>query len=184
VIFCNTNDKPEKDIVYVEMLLQQGVDGILFTMSVNADNNFAEDCLALLRKAEIPVVLIDRVIGDDKKDVSFVAVNDEECGYCAVKHLIDLGHRKIGCITGSMGDYDAIQRLEGYKHALYQANIAFDPELVVTGDYHMASGYNSVTMLTQKKVTAVFAHNDMMALGAYKRLTQLGIKAREWSAAQ
>jgi LacI family transcriptional regulator len=179
VIFCNTNDRPEKDIAYVDMLLQQGVDGILFTMSVNSDSNCAEECLAILKKAEIPVILIDRVIGEDKNEVTFVAVNDEECGYYATYHLIDLGHRKIGCITGSMGDYDAIQRLEGYKHALYEAGIAFDPELVAEGNYHMASGYNSVTILTQKKVTGIFAHNDMMALGAYKRLTQLGIKVPE-----
>lgn len=179
VIFCNTNDRPEKDIAYVDMLLQQGVDGILFTMSVNSDSNCAGECLAILKKAEIPVILIDRVIGEDKKEVTFVAVNDEECGYYATQHLIDLGHRKIGCITGPMGDFDAIQRLEGYKHALYKADIAFDPELVAEGDYHMASGYNFVTNLTQKKVTGIFAHNDMMALGAYKRLTQLGIKVPE-----
>lgn len=179
IMLCNTNDNPDKDIAYTHTLLERGIDGILFTMSVNARSNRAEECLSILRGAGVPLVLIDRLVENDSQELSFVTTDDEESGYIATKHLIDLGHRHIGCITGAMGDQSAKKRLFGYIKALQEGGIAFNPALVAEGDYHTTSGFEAAGVLIEQHVSAIFSHNDMMALGAYKRLLQAGLKTPE-----
>lgn len=174
VILCSTNDVPEQDVRYVNLLLERNVDGVLFAMAVNSQANCADECLALLQEAGAATVLLDR---EWKTDSTVnVTSNNEEGGYLACRHLLDLGHTRIGCITGPMGTQSAQKRLYGYIRALQEDGIAFDPALVLEGDYHTGSGYALTEKLLEQGVTAIFAANDMMAMGVYKKLRELKLK--------
>ena len=174
VFLCNTNDKPEQDIFYINALLEQATDGVLLTLSATDSRNSAKECLQLLEEAGKPVVLIDRIV--EEKPICTVTTDNEQTGYLACHHLLALGHRRIACLTGMMGDQAAQKRLFGYIQALQEAHIPFDPTLVFEGDYHVASGYERAMDIFQTKATAIVVQNDMMALGVYKRLIQEGIR--------
>ena len=128
MILCNTNDNPQKDIDYVNVLLERGVDGIIFVMAVNSSNNKARECYELLRQFEKPVVLVDRVV--EELELPSVATDNELGGYLATRHLLELGHTRIGCITGPMGSQSSKQRLFGYIRALQEYDIPFYSGLV------------------------------------------------------
>ena len=86
----------------------------------------------------------------------------------AVRHLVELGHHRIAFITGSENHPDAIERLNGYKKALQDAGIDFDPRLVAVGDWHDEGGLRATLGLLESKVkfTALFCVNDQTAYGA------------------
>lgn len=167
MILCNTNDSPQKDIDYVNVLLERGVDGIIFVMAVNALNHKAKECSDLLEHFEKPVVLVDRTV--DELDMPTVSTDNELGGYLATRHLLELGHTKIGCITGPMGSQSAKQRFFGYIRALQEYSVPFRSELVAEGDYHADAGYNLSKKLLDQGVTAILGSNDMMCYGIYRR---------------
>lgn len=174
LMLCSTNDVPEQDVRYVNLLLERGVDGVLFAMAVNSQTNCADECLNLLKEAATPVVLIDREWNIDS--MVNVTSDNEEGGYIACRHLMELGHAAIGCITGPMGTQSAQKRLYGYIRALQEAGRPFDPKLVLEGDYHTDSGYRLSEKLVALGATGLLVGNDMMAMGVYKRLRELGLK--------
>jgi LacI family transcriptional regulator len=91
-----------------------------------------------------------------------------EGGRLATRHLIDLGHRRIAFIAGDPQHPDASDRLRGYRAALEAEGIAFDPALVVPGEYHEVSGLLAVNRLldSRQQFSGIFAANDQMAIGA------------------
>ncbi|TDT56507.1 LacI family DNA-binding transcriptional regulator [Fonticella tunisiensis] len=101
-------------------------------------------------------------------------------GYNATDYLIKLGHKKIMCITSVGNSYEFEQRLNGYKAALNQNNIPVDENLILFGYRDIASGYNlvrdNIKSITDKGVTAIFAHTDLMAIGAMEALKEFNIK--------
>ena len=171
LILCNTNDHPQKDVDYVNVLVDKGVDGILFTMSVNSQVHKDLQCCRIVKQAEKPMILVDRTIpaGNEEEEIPYVSVDNELGGYLATKHLLQIGHRKIGFISGPMGAQSSQKRLFGYIRALQEANVTFDPKLIKTGDYHIDTGYWLSAELIREGVTAIFAGNDMMAYGVYKQ---------------
>jgi hypothetical protein len=98
--------------------------------------------------------------------------------YEATRHLIELGHRRIAHIAGPRYQQDARDRLEGYRQALSDAGLSFDPRLVIEGDYHEPSGLMAVEALLSRGVlfTAIFSSNDQMAYGARLALYRRGIQ--------
>ena len=178
LILCNTNDSPEKDVDYINVLLSQGVDGILLVSSYRPGGESSDYDPEKEHLLEKPVVLIDRravgcPIGEK---VSGVFADNEVGGYLATKHLISLGHTKIGCITGPLGAASAKNRLFGHIRALQEAGLPFDRSLVREGDFHTDSGFVMGEQLLNKGVTAVFAGNDMMAYGVYRAAGKMGLK--------
>lgn len=173
LILCNTNDNPEKDLKYMNVLLARGVDGVIFAMSADVRGDKAAECFRQVEQAQTPVILVDRAL--DEFPARGILINHELGGYLATRHLLDLGHRKIGCITGPMSLQSAKQRFFGYIRALQEFSVNFDPALVCEGDYHTASGYTLSQKLVERGVTAIFACNDMMAYGVFRRLNEVGI---------
>jgi len=177
IILCNTNDNPQSDIDYVNMLVGRGVDGILFAMAVNATVNKAEECFAISHQFEKPIILVDRVVPG--LNTVCVLSDNEMGGYIATRHLLELGHKKIGCITGPMGAQSSKQRLFGYIRALQEYGVAFDTSYIKEGNYHTPSGFALSKELFELDVTAIFACNDMMAYGVYKQAASNGKKIPE-----
>jgi LacI family transcriptional regulator len=99
-----------------------------------------------------------------------VATDNFKGGYLATKHLIELGHTRIACVTGPLYLDDVINRLDGYKKALYESKILYDPEIIYEGNYTIDSGRDAIDALSEKDYSAVFAFNDMSAYGVYSQL--------------
>lgn len=177
LILCNTNDNPQKDVDYANVLIDKGVDGILFTMAVSSQVHKDSQCFEIVKQAEKPMILVDRAVQDESPEMSApcVGVDNELGGYLATKHLLGMGHGKIGYISGPMGEQSSQKRLFGYIKALQEAGVTFDPTFIKVGDYHMETGYRLSGELIEQGVSAIFAGNDMMAYGVYKQAKERGI---------
>ena len=97
----------------------------------------------------------------------------------ATRHLIECGHRRIGCVAGKQSFHVTMQRLNGYKKALEESGISYDPDLVYFGDYTMESGYEAFSYILGQKVTAIFSMNDEMAFGIYRAARLYGVSIPE-----
>ncbi|HBT50227.1 MAG TPA: LacI family transcriptional regulator, partial [Caldanaerobacter subterraneus] len=172
VFLCNTDDNLEKESEYIRALKEKYVDGIIFTSSVPSDY---QHIMELVRDG-VPIVMMDRRM--ESEEIYGVFIDNYEGGYLATKHLIDLGHRKIGCITGPLKVKNARERLEGYKRALLDNGIEVDERLIFEGDYKINNGIIGTEKLLNdnKDITAIFACNDLMAYGAYKTIRSYGYK--------
>lgn len=130
-------------------------------------------CLAGLN---IPVVLLNCYTAD----YAFPAVVPSEIagGQNSTRHLIQNGHRRIATITGEPWMQAAQDRLKGYRRALATADIPFDPELVVDGDWSASAGYAATARLLALKdpPTAIFCQNDRTAIGCYEALKEAGLR--------
>ncbi len=178
LMLCNTNDSPEKDDDYINVLLSRGVDGILLVSSYQPGGDTLCSARWEPSSLEKPVVLVDRGLDQfaHKQRISGVFADNELGGYLATQHLISLGHRKIGCITGPMGAASSKNRLFGHIRALQLAGLTFDSSLVREGDFHTESGFLLGGQLLDLGVTGIFACNDMMAYGVYRAAAQRGVQ--------
>jgi LacI family transcriptional regulator len=91
-------------------------------------------------------------------------------GLLATRHLLELGHTRIACIAGPSSITPSAERIIGYRKALEQAGIPYDENLIIRGDYHAQSGMEITQSILQMnpRPTAIFALNDLMALGALR----------------
>jgi LacI family transcriptional regulator len=144
----------------IEALLSRRVDGLIVLTG-----RLADSALATMAR-ELPVVVTGRTM----RAPGLVALdfNNFEGARLATHHLMQLGHQQVAFISGDLRHPDGKERLRGYRSALEAAGLAFDPELVVPGDFTEASGLAAVERLidSRKPFTAIFAANDQMAFGA------------------
>ncbi len=131
------------------------------------------------RAFSLPVVMVNQMI--DGVQADFVVADDKQGAYSATKHLIDLGHRSIAYLAGPPGYYATAQRLAGYRDCLLDHGLAFNEELVASGQMDKEGGYDALTQLLGRGIpfSAVFSHRDAMALGAIAALTERGLRVPE-----
>jgi LacI family xylobiose transport system transcriptional regulator len=129
-----------------------------------------------LRSRNIPIVMVDPA-GTPAPDVPSIGSADWNGGYLATRHLIDLGHRRIGIITGPHDMLASTARLSGYRTALDSAGIPVDPELIRPGEFHHADGLveGRALLSLPERPTAIFASSDLYALGVYEAARSLGV---------
>ena len=168
VVLCNSDQSAEKEVAYLDTLISKRVDGVIYMTS-----DVAEERLAPLRTQMIPVVTFDR----DYSGVHTVMLENYQGGYTATQHLIELGHRRIACLAGTHSPSRSQDRITGYRDALEANGLVSDPELVLIGDWSFASGKQSAMRLMQRAEppTAIFACNDIMAIGVLSGLHALGL---------
>ena len=176
LILCNTNDKHERDLACIQVLADKGVDGIVFCMARDSDREKVQESMDLMDKLKMPFVMVDRYL--EGADCSSVIVNHIQGGYAATKHLLERGHRKIGCVTGPSKLEDSQRRLAGYQKALMEYRIPYREELVYEGNYDRESGARAAAYFLNdcSEVSAIFAFNDMSAYGVYARLKKEGYR--------
>lgn len=174
VILCNSDDDEEKEAKYIDVLIAKQVDGIIFISA-----GFNNKHLQKLMSKRIPIVVADRDLADVAADV--VIVDNLNGGYIATKYLISLGHRKIACISGPSRLTPSAQRIEGYRKALDEAGIIENGSLQTAGDFRFQGGEDAMTKLLESvdPPTAVFACNDMMAVGAMRAIHNKGLNVPE-----
>jgi LacI family transcriptional regulator len=126
-----------------------------------------------------PVVLLNP--GQDVDDCDTISIANFEGAHEMVRHLIALGHRRIGMVRGPQRNLDAEQRVQGYRAALREAGLGPDAGLEVQGDFTEPSGYVAIGELLARPVrpTAVFCANDHMAIGAMSALRESGVAVPE-----
>lgn len=173
LILCNSNDHHDRDIEYINVLASKSVDGILYCMSIDSDYHNFKQSFDLLNELHIPFVLLDRTY--PFPHLASVKMDHTLGGYLAAHHLIELGHRRIACVTGPHYLEDSYYRLDGYRKALNEAGIPFDSSIIFEGCYDAESGESAVSALLNKDFSAVFAFNDMMAFGVCRGLKKHGL---------
>lgn len=167
-IVATTEDNPEADRVAAESLLNRGVDGLILS-TARDDDIFPDE----LHERGVPYVLALRT---DHHSLSAVG-DDRLGGYLATRHLLDLGHQRIGVIAGPDYASSATGRVKGYKQALAEASISVDPALIVPSTFGIQSGAEAVKtlMALDCRPSAIFAVNDNTAIGALSALDEMGL---------
>jgi len=170
IFLCNTDESAIKQRHYLEVVVSQRVDGVIIAP---CDNN-AEN-LSLLRRRKVPTVVMDRHIDD--WDVDTVMGDSVSASRALVKHLISLGHERIAMISGPLTTSTSTDRIIGYRIALAEAGLPFDPSLIRTGEYRSISGERLTHQLLEvdDRPTAIFAANNVIALGAIDALDAHGL---------
>jgi LacI family transcriptional regulator len=171
VILCNSEGDLEKQQAYTNVLIDNRVAGILF-VAAGISTELVND----LERRRVPLVVVDREVPGVEVDT--VMTNHAQGGSLATQHLINLGHRRIACIAGNSEVSPSAERLKGYRRSLEDNNLAHDERLVVKGDFQYESGYEATTRLLalEDPPSAVFACNDLMAVGCISAARQLGLR--------
>lgn len=164
LLICNSDNNHKQELKHLKMLCDYMVDGIFLSMAANSTEKEVEETINFLEDNKIPYCLIDRDMFDIGKYK--ISVDHLQGAYLATEHLIKLGHKKIGCITGPLILDDARQRLAGYKQALKDNDIKINENLIFEGDYSFEKGKIGCDNLLAKNITAIFAANDFSAMGA------------------
>ena len=169
VILCNTERDTAREEHYVDVLSKKQVDGMIFVAAGDR-----VDSLNFLLGRDVPVILVDRDLPNIEVDA--VLTDNQLGGYLATRHLIELGHRQIACIIGPSSITPGADRITGYCNALEEAGISCDKSLILSGDYHPNSGYELTCELLRLSTppTAIFALNDLMAMGALRACLPAG----------
>lgn len=171
LMLYTTHRRRAKESAYVTAITRGMADGLLLILPRNP-----EAYLQSLQRQRFPYVLIDHQgIGEGG---TAVGATNRRGGYDATRHLIELGHRRIGFITGSFELGCSADRLAGYQAALAEAGIAADPALVYTGDFFRQSGFAGARALLGLAAapTAIFASNDEMAFGVIDAARDQGLR--------
>lgn len=169
VILSDSNNDPGRERRHLATLCSQRVDGVVLASSVS---EAAHDRLTLRR---FPIVFVDAVpVGVENE---CVVVDNVEGAYIAVRHLIDLGHRRIAIISGLLDRSVGLDRMNGYRKALQEAGLPTPLEFLKHGDFLVESGYRCGLELMQLPVppTAIFSCNNRMTLGLMRALSELEI---------
>ena len=170
LFFDQVNGK--KNVVPQKMLTRGQIDGLLIA-SVEKDIAIRKR----IQEIDVPVVLVNQRI--NAKGVGYVVTDDVQGAYEAVDYLIRNGHTNIGFLGGTPTFSTSIERLNGYKKALRKRGIAFDETKYRIGDFNNQKSYEETLLLLKEhpEITAIFAANDAMALGAYRAIgdTELSI---------
>lgn len=147
------------------------VDGILLLHSRKQD-----PVERFLREENFPFVLIGR--SDDHPDILSVDNNNVQASCDATRHLISLGHKRIGFVSGPPNLIVSKDRLEGYLGALAEAGLQANPEWIVEGEFLQESGYRAMSffMSLPERPTALVVIDDLVAFGVLRGLTELGYK--------
>jgi LacI family transcriptional regulator len=163
IILCNTDENPDTEAQYVQLLREKQADGLILVSTALSDYKELEQ----IRREKYPVVILDRRTYDENDSV--VCFDNIAAGRMAVEYLIQNGHKHIGCITGPQNNPSSIDRYTGFCQAMEAAGLSYTKEQVIEGDYQVKSGEDGIEkILGRSKITAVFCLNDMMAYGAYK----------------
>jgi LacI family transcriptional regulator len=168
-LFMSGNWREEDEERCMREFIARGVDGIIVFAGRLSDAKLKSYA------KEVAIVVTGRRLR--AAGLFSLQIDDRHGAMLAVRHLTDGGHRKIGFINGSESHPDAIERFEGYKKALADAGIDFDPKLVAVGDWHEEGGLRATLELlgSSRQFTALFCVNDQTAYGACLALYRKGL---------
>jgi LacI family transcriptional regulator len=174
ILLCNIDDRSDKCFDYLNNLAGRCVDGIILIPPIDTNKKNSKIMLQIFNESKIPMVLLDRAVQNVFCD--FITLDNKQGGYLATEYLLKLGHRRVGCITSPAETYSGRKRLAGYKEAISLYKLPIEDDLIFYGDYHTYSGEAGARVLIGNGATAIFACNDMMAIGVYRYALANNIK--------
>jgi len=175
VLLGDTQGTPGREQEYASLALTNQADGLI---QLHGRYPFAEKDIALA--AAVPMVNACERIGNECA-YPVIELDNRGAAQVLTQHLLRLGHRRLGVITGPATSPLVQDRLAGFQQSLEAANITMDHSLVAEGDFSMPSGQKAATLLLGQKTppTALFCMNDEMAIGAMHQCKNLGLRVPE-----
>lgn len=174
LIIGNTHNDPQREEAFIYNLIRREVDGIIFSRVSDESR-----VLSILKKSSVPFVVIDRAF--DSEDTYRVVLNNYAAGLLAGSHLVSLGHKRIACITGPLNISLCRKRLKGFQEVLHHNGVELNKEYVFEGDLNFHSGVDAIRAWNNRlsDLTAIWAQNDLMAIGALQQLHKIGVNVPE-----
>ncbi|KHT47919.1 LacI family DNA-binding transcriptional regulator [Vibrio sinaloensis] len=162
LIVTSGQESHTKERESIEFLRSKRVDGFILHSDKLSDDELIE-----VVKETPATIILNRFIPDIADNCIFI--DNELGGYLATKHLLDKGHQKIACITGQLSKGDSRDRLQGYRLALAEAGITYNPSYVIEGRFDHNGNHERTRRLLDRApdITAVFCQNDNIALAVY-----------------
>ena len=169
VILCNTDDCFEKEVIYLKLLAEKRVEGLIVATAQIRDKSILE-----LGKTGCPYILLSRNIKGLQENS--ISIDDIAGGYLATEYLINLGHRNIAHIAGPYNTTTALDRIKGFKKALLNYGVPFQKQYIGEGDFRIKGGYQVMKQFLrlENPPTAVFTANDLLAVGAMEAIRENG----------
>jgi LacI family transcriptional regulator, galactose operon repressor len=168
MLLCTTESDPEREEQYLNLLRAKQVDGVLVDGLV-----LPPDTIARFVRNGLPIVCLDRDV--DSTTVPLVQVDNRLGARMATEHLLSLGHRRIGHIAGAPELGISEERIAGYRDALAAAGLEPEPQLLAVGMFTEEGGCEAMgALLETTELTAVFAANDLSAIGAVSAIVESG----------
>ncbi|WP_425392114.1 LacI family DNA-binding transcriptional regulator [Ekhidna sp.] len=171
VIITQSNESVAREMMNIQTLFNNRVDGVLVSLS---KESFDYSHFEVMMQKGLPIVFFDRVA--DTLKTSKVTVDDFQGGYQATEHLIKQGYKKIAHLAGPQNLDITNERLNGYKQAHIDGGLKIDEELIVYNQASNESDAYAATyeLLKKNKPDALFASNDLAAMGAIKAAQKYG----------
>jgi len=173
IIVCQSNESYEREVVNTNLLMHHRVAGVIVSISQNTK---CGDHFQDLLRRRIPLVFFDRVCEDVV--ASKVVIDDYKSAFDAVTYLTEKGYRRIAHFAGPKELGICKKRWTGYVEALQRAQIPLLNGFVRYGGMHEQNGYDSMDSLLRENMIpdAIFAVNDPVAIGAFQRIREAGLR--------
>lgn len=170
VILCNSDESPEREAFYLDVLVSESADGVILP-PIQGD----EKTTARLTGLPLPVVCLDRRLG--RLAVDTVVVDNRQGAFDATAHLIRLGHHRIALLDGPTGHSSFRERRQGYLEALREHGVPVDERLIASGRPRQEDGRRMAEALLglDTPPTAVFAASNLLSLGALEAIRARGL---------
>ncbi|HLP17830.1 MAG TPA: LacI family DNA-binding transcriptional regulator, partial [Bacteroidota bacterium] len=176
IIVCQSNESYEREVINTNVLIKQRVAGVIASISQQTKSSVHfQDVIT----RNIPLVFFDRVV--QGIGASSIVINDYQSAFDAVTYLINKGYSKIAHFAGPKELGICIDRMRGYSDALESRGVSILPEHVRQGGLHEEDGYRSMSALLNEGALpdAIFAVNDPVAIGAFQRIKEAGLRIPE-----
>jgi DNA-binding LacI/PurR family transcriptional regulator len=169
LIVGNHKDDPDIEESFIDGLVRRHVDGIIFSRVSDESR-----VMKIVNRTQVPVVVIDRAA--EKEELASVVLDNRKAGRLAGEHLVGLGHRRIGCISGPLKIALCRERIAGLREVLDRHGLSLAEDAVFEGNFKFESGIVGAEQILGKhpEITALWAQNDLMAVGAMKYLGTRG----------
>ncbi len=174
LVLGNTDEDPDKEAEYLDVLLEKQVDGIIVSPA-----RATSPQLEIVARAGVPVVFLDRYVRGIAAPV--VRAEGRRAVEQLVEHMMSLGHEKLAIISGPPETIPGMERMEAFLEGAGARGAPVREEYVKIGDFRRESGRQAMQDLLalDDKPTAVFAANNLMALGALQALKRAGVRVPE-----
>ncbi len=174
LVVCVTNENQDKEIKFVQNLLNRGIDGLIIAPAQDSYRH-----LMALKKKNYPFVLIDRCF--EEFETNAVISDNEAAAFEAVEYLANLGHHRIAFLSGRPTIYTIRKRLEGYKNAVKLFELDKDSELISRGGFTVDDGYNETLKLLslERPPSAILVSGNRITIGALKASVEKGFSIPE-----
>ncbi len=174
VVLVNSHDDPDLEETLIKSLLRREINGVMLTR-VSDDSKI----VTKIAQRNIPIVVIDRAF--EHENVSNVVLNNYRAGCMAAEHLLELGHRRIACITGPLKISLSRERLKGFQGTLAEKGVDLPASHLHEGNFLYETGILGVRALRAQgaSYTALWAMNDLMGFGAMRALHETGVRVPE-----